>query len=748
MATYAQIIIQFAKVPEIDKFFTYEIPEEMDIQVGMRVKVPFGMRNNHQIGYVMAISETPPESKYKMKMIAEFIDEPPILSKEILHLVSYMVKAYGTTYALAIQTVLPPGLTESPITYKRPSEVYYQLAWKRPEVARFCGANCHKKTFEKQKFLLELLLDKGKIEETQLKNCEEFSQSSLQTLIKKGIIQKDIVTIPFKLDDIQDNAFQMLNDEQEVACMHINTCLDDDSSHVILLEGVTGSGKTEVFLHAIRSAIKKKQTAIVLVPEIALTPQTFKRFEERFGNAVALNHSRMNVNERQQLYARVLQGEVSVVIGPRSAVFMPMPNLGLIVIDEEHETTYKSETTPKYHAADLAKERMAFQKGTVLLASATPSIESYYEAEKGNMEKLILTKRATGAMLPNVTIVDMRQELQKGNPNVISEELHEAIETTLKENQQVMLLINRRGHSTFINCRSCGYVVKCKHCDIAMTYHLQDNKVICHHCGSEQAIPEICPECGSKHIRFFGNGTEKVEAYLNTFFHMYGVRRMDFDTTTGKEGHAKILQAFKNREFNVLVGTQMIAKGHDFPNVTLVGVIAADQSLFMQDFRSGERTFQLLTQVLGRAGRGSLAGRVFIQTYNPDNGVLQQVKNFQQKAFYEAELSHREQMGYPPYTHVFQLLITGKNEKEVIQKSHLLAQYYQYYNKKKFFRILGPTVATIGKIADDYRWKIVIIGDERDRIMLYGQYCLEQFQKREKVEQIKISWDIDPFMML
>ncbi len=749
MNCYAQIIISFAKVQPIDRLFTYAVPEALQatVQVGMRVKVPFGQGAKFQIGYVVALTDTIEETGYKIKAISACIDPEPILSSEQLAMADFLVTHYHTTRAMAIDTVLPPGLTTAPFVKKQTTEVVY---YKTKDVALYQSytvQNLGKKQFAKQQAVLDYFHTQERVLEETLKGAG-ISLSSVQTLCKKGILEKVIEPVIITRDPIQTAAFQALNKEQADAFDAISERVEAGVYHNFLLEGVTGSGKTEVFLHAIKAVLEKGGGAIVLVPEIALTPQTFTRFKERFGNRVALTHSRMSPGQRQQLYAQVQAGEIDVVIGPRSALFMPMPNLKLIIIDEEHETTYKSDTTPKYHAVTIARKRMQQAQGVLVLASATPRVESYYEVEQGLLERLTLSKRATGATLPEVAIVDMRDELKTGNMQVVSRALHEAIKETLENGNQVMLLINRRGHSSFINCRNCGYVVKCKHCDIAMTYHLASKQLTCHHCGSGQPVPEVCPSCGSKHIRFFGNGTEKVEEYLNTYFHTYGIGRMDFDTTSGKEGHSKVLQAFRERDFNVLVGTQMIAKGHDFPNVALVGILAADMSLYMQDFRSEERTFQLLTQALGRAGRGAIAGKVVIQTYNPENHVLQQIKFFKQQAFYQETLAVRQVRGYPPYTHLFQLLISGKHEGQVIQAAQILAQYYTHYNKKKLFKIVGPCAATIGRIADDYRWKLVIIGEERDRTLLFGNYCLEKYLKREPNDSIKVNWDIDPYHML
>ena len=447
---------------------------------------------------------------------------------------------------------------------------------------------------------------------------------------------------------------------------------------------------------------------------------------------------------------RAKSGEISIVIGPRSAVFMPLPRLKLIVVDEAHDASYKSEVDPKYHAIDVAKQRMAYNQGQVLLATATPSLETYHEVKEGHYDLLKLSSRIGQATLPEVEIIDMRLELANGNNSVISHRLLVAIEETVKVDKQVMLLINRRGHSTFVNCRSCGYVIKCKHCDVSMTYHSSTQSLQCHYCGKSMPVPEICPECDSKRIRFFGNGTEKIEAFINERFSAYGVGRMDTDTTTGKEGHRKILEAFRRKEMHILIGTQMIAKGHDFPEVTLVGILSADASLFMQDFRSNERTYQLLTQTMGRAGRGENKGKVMIQTYNPDHLVMEVIKHNQQNFFYEQELANRKLMSYPPYTHIFSVLITGGDEGEVIRMSHILSQYFRYYSEKgqNHFRVIGPSSAVISKIGDEYRWRLLILGEMRDKLLIYGKYCLNKFYTHEVISGIKVQWDIDPLSMI
>ncbi|MBS5315776.1 MAG: primosomal protein N' [Clostridiales bacterium] len=746
---YAQVIINFAKTQEIDRLFTYSVPYTLlpKVQIGSRVKVPFGQGNHTQIGYVIHLSSNPPEEHYRIKPIVSLFDEIPVFNEEQIEIAKFLVNYYGCSFAMALEVMLPPGMSKKPYSSFEEAETYITLNIKPEVLKSYIASKAHMKSFNKQRAILMLFLIQASISLEDLKKSNEVSPSSLSTLIKNGILRKEEKLIGFRKDPIHYEYFKKLNLEQTYAKDQLLAAIGANRYEGVLLQGITGSGKTEVFLYAICKVLEEGGSAIVLVPEIALTRQTLMRFKERFGNVVALTHSRMNQTERLRLYEQVRKGQIKVVIGPRSAVFMPMQNLKLIVVDEEHETTYKSETTPKYHAIDVARMRMIRNRGVLILASATPSLESYYEMKRDRLKLIELTQRVGNATLPEIEIVDMRKELKNGNMQIMSHTLHEAIERTVRGGNQVMLLLNRRGHSTFVNCRSCGFVVKCKHCDIAMTYHRQSSSLECHYCGLKEPIPSMCPACGSKHIRFFGSGTEKVEEYLNKHFKPYGIGRMDFDTTTGKEGHNKVLEAFQNHEFNILVGTQMIAKGHDFKDVTLVGIIAADQALYIQDFRSEERTYQLITQALGRAGRGDKKGEVVIQTYNPEHFVLEKIKFRQQQAFYEEELKIRKMLGYPPYTHLFSLTVLGRNEKEVIQMVHTLKYYYEYYNKKGLFRIVGPSAAAISRIADEYRWQLILVGEDREKLLLYGKYCLNKFINRENTGTIKINWDIDPISM-
>lgn len=752
MINYAGIIMEFATVSNIDRPFTYSVPDELKevLRIGQRVKVPFGKGNRLKIGYVMSLMESIEPQKYRLKAIKEVVDEESLLNKEQLDMIQFIVDYYGTSYAAAIDVVLPPGLKDEPIAQHPSKEKVICLNEEALKVKIYYEAHRQKQSFEKQKWIIDYLKEHKKIDLKAFESRKEVSKSSLKTLIKKQIVEVIEEEIVRQKDYINYEAFKVLNEEQQVAVDYLKALSEAEVYRTVLLQGVTGSGKTEVFLHAIKEVIEKGGSAVVLVPEIALTSQTLSRFQERFGNQVALTHSRMNPKERQRLYMQAKAGEISIVIGPRSAVFMPLPRLQLIVVDEAHDSSYKSEVDPKYHAVDLAKERMKYNKGQVLLATATPSMETYYEAKEGHYDLLRLDTRVGQAVLPEVEIVDMRLELTNGNNSVLSHKLCMEIEETLKQDKQVMLLINRRGHSTFINCRSCGYVLKCEHCDVSMTYHSSTKSLQCHYCGKTVGVPEVCPECGSKHIRFFGSGTEKVEAFINERFGEYGVGRMDTDTTTGKEGHRKILEAFRKKEMHILIGTQMIAKGHDFPEVTLVGILSADSSLYMQDFRSNERTYQLLTQAMGRAGRGEDKGKVVIQTYNPDHLVMDVVKHNKQEFFYEQELMNRQMMSYPPYSNIFSVLVMGIDEGEVIRAMHLLSQYFRYYSEKgqNHFRVIGPSSAVISKIGDEYRWRLFILGEVRDKLLIYGKFCLNKFYTHEVVNGVKIQWDINPLAMI
>lgn len=607
-----------------------------------------------------------------------------------------------------------------------------------------------KKNYSAQARILALLMINDSIPLTELKKALQVSSSSIQALINKDIIQIDEVEIhkdPYSHIDCKPTTPLIPTQEQKSVIQYIINKLDNTKGDSILLHGITGSGKTEIYLQLIDEVIKRGEQAIVLVPEISLTPQTVDRFKGRFGDKVAVTHSKLSLRERFDQWKKAREGKAFVMIGPRSAVFTPFSSLKLIILDEEHENTYKSETTPKYHAREVARKRCEMIGGICLAASATPSLDSYYEARQGKMDLLTLNHRANESNLPQVEIVDMREELEIGNRSIFSNSLREEIEKNLERKEQILLFLNRRGFSNFVSCRKCGYVLKCNNCSISYTYHAYNHSIQCHYCGAKMNVPSTCPQCGSSHIRYFGVGTERVEEEVKKQFPNTSVLRMDLDTANGKHGYEKILGQFKSQKADILIGTQMIAKGHDFPNVTLVGIIAADLTLHLQDFRSAERTFQLLTQVSGRAGRGNLPGRVLVQTYDPSHYSIEAAKKHDYESFYQQEIELRRQLKYPPFTHIFMILITGTNEKLVISNAYKLMEIMKYLNKKSKFNLYGPVPAVLSKIKNRYRWRIIIKCKDRALLMKYAYYCINKFKQIVNTQEIQIQTDIDPLMI-
>jgi len=524
-----------------------------------------------------------------------------------------------------------------------------------------------------------------------------------------------------------------------------------------LLHGVTGSGKTEVYLHAIENILEQGRQAIVLVPEIALTPQMVSLFTARFGSRVAVTHSRLTAGERFQIWKLALDGEIGLVIGPRSAVFTPFANLGLIVIDEEHEHTYHSETTPKYDAREVAIKRAELTNATVVLGSATPSLESYFctQDEYKKYELLELPERVNKTN-PDVTVLDMRKEIAQGNTSLFALEFQAALAETIESGKQAILFLNRRGHSSFVSCRWCGFVLACAQCRVNHTYHADKNRMLCHYCGTGTTLPTDCPACGSKHIKLYGMGTQKIEEEVKMLFPDVGVLRMDMDTTRGKFGHAKVLEAFRQGEAQILIGTQMVAKGLDFPQVTMVGVVAADLSLHTGDFRAGEYTFQLLTQVSGRAGRAinapnaSHSGKVFLQTYSPEHYAITFAKEADYKKFYTHEMAIRRAMVYPPFSHVFSIMFSSGSEKEVIlalQKLVAIMEYCNTRDGRNRFSIIGISPAFVSKIKNQFRWKLLVKCEEEEPLKAFVLYCMKKLRQNDPLSGITVHLTLDPIMM-
>jgi primosomal protein N' (replication factor Y) len=604
--------------------------------------------------------------------------------------------------------------------------------------------------------VMEILMDNEYVAVHDVVRFAGVSPGVLDTLKKYGYI--DFKEIEVKRDPFKDTYYEStiplkLSEEQNEALKILTNSIDEGRYDEYLLHGVTGSGKTEVYMQLIHYVIQQGKEAIVLVPEISLTPQMVKRFKGRFENDVAVLHSRLSLGERYDQWRLIQAGKKKVVIGARSAVFAPLENIGLIIIDEEHEGSYKSEITPKYHAADIARHICKQHEGIVLLGSATPSIETYYRAKQGEISLLEMKERVNNALMPAVELVDMREELNQGNRSVFSRKLSEEISKNTKLDQQTMLFLNRRGYASFVLCRNCGYVVKCINCSITLTYHAIGERLTCHYCGYTMKSPKECPKCKSKHIRHFGLGTQKLEEEVKKQFPESTVIRMDSDTTGYKNSHADILGKFRDQNINMMVGTQMIAKGHDFPNVTLVGVMAADGMLNLADYRASEKTFQLLTQVAGRAGRGSLPGRVVIQSYNIDDFSILAACKQDYQSFYDQEIIIRKEMGYPPFTNIALVVMSGANDKTVQQSSKVVKDMiYKYFRKnnvdKVQYEVLGPLKPPISKIKNKYRWRLVIKSNDMDVLIKILRETADEFYREKSKSTVDLGIDIDPINML
>ncbi|QXM05860.1 primosomal protein N' [Crassaminicella indica] len=608
------------------------------------------------------------------------------------------------------------------------------------------------KNAKKQREILFYLAEHKEVIWSELREAMNISTSTINILLKKGFIEVDLVKKrrkPYEHMQIASTKPLTLTEEQSQAVKKIVPYIQKNEYSPFLIHGVTGSGKTEIYMQLIDTVLEQGKEAIVLVPEIALTTQMIERFKGRFGNIVAVLHSKLSLGERYDEWNRIDQGEVKIVIGARSAVFSPFHNLGIIIIDEEHEYTYKSEANPKYHTIDVAKFRCQKNNAVLILGSATPSIESYTNALEGEYIKIKLQSRFNNNPMPHVEIVDMRKELDKGNKSAFSESLYKGIMNNLKKGEQTILFLNRRGYATFISCRKCGYVVKCPYCEISLTYHASSNKASCHYCGYTKIPPNICPDCKSKYIKYFGVGTEKIENLTKKYFPKVRVARLDLDTTSKKGAMDQIIFKFRKGDIDILIGTQMVAKGLDFPNVTLVGVIAADVSLNLPDFRAAEKTFQLITQVAGRAGRGNGLGRVIVQTYEPEHFSITSAQKHDYISFYNQEIMIRKEFMYPPYSKLINILFTGKNESDLIKVANNFANSLKekllQYNIKEV--VFGPHPAPLSKIKEKYRWQIIIKSKPVDQNVIKGIINYMRLEK-EYLKNINISMDIDPYSML
>lgn len=737
---YADIIIDITH-EKLDKVFQYRIPSELEgiLEVGTEVVVPFGRGNKETGGYVIGFSETTDYDADKIKFILRRAEDKRAIESKLVALAAWMKESYGGTMIQALRTVLPIKKKEK-IKKKRTVRLLLSEEEGRERLDIFL----HKNQKARARVLAGLLDQPCQDYELLTKKLH-VTLAVLRAMEEQGILlieSQDALRNPVCYRRTEEKE-TILTKEQEQAVSVFAQDYENGYRNTYLVYGVTGSGKTEVYMQMIRHVVESGKQAIVLIPEIALTYQTVLRFYNRFGNRVSILNSRLSQGERSDQMERVKRGEVDVMIGPRSALFTPFENLGLIVIDEEHETTYKSEQVPRYHARETAIRRAKLEGASVVLGSATPSLEAFYRCRLGEYTLLELKNRATAQSLPEVYTVDMREELKHGNRSIISDRLKEMIEDRLQKRQQIMLFLNRRGYAGFVSCRECGYVVKCPHCDVALSAH-KNGKLVCHYCGYERPSMTSCPECGSHYIGGFRAGTQQIEELVTKMFPAARVLRMDMDTTKKKDSHEKILSAFAAEEADILIGTQMIVKGHDFPQVTLVGILAADMSLYSNHYQSAERTFQLLSQACGRAGRGREKGEVVIQTYNPEHYSIQTAARQDYESFYEEEMNYRMLMGYPPAEELLAIWMTGQSEEHLKVAAGYLKEFTERINREGRLTVIGPAAPYVSKVNDQYR-QIIYVKSEDYELLVRTKDLLEQYIDMNRgFDQLRIQFDFNP----
>ena len=737
---FADIIVDITH-EKLDRVFCYRIPEQLEgqLKVGTEVVVPFGRGNKETRGYVTGLSGKTDYELSRVKDIIRIADESVAIESRLVALAAWMHDYYGGTMIQALKSVLPIKRKEQPREKRR-----IRLLLGEEEGKRQLDVYLHKNQKARAR-LLAALLDQPEQEYDLVTKKLNITLTVIRALEEQGILALETereFRNPVRRRTGKRQEVEYTQEQRNV----IETFWGDYKAGIrrtYLLYGVTGSGKTEVYMEMIHRVLQEGRQAIVLIPEIALTYQTVMRFYGRFGDRVSILNSRLSQGERYDQMERVKAGEVDVMIGPRSALFTPFANLGLIVIDEEHEPTYKSEQVPRYHARETAIKRAEMEGASVMLGSATPSLESFYRCRNKAYTLLELKNRTKSLELPDVYTIDMREELRAGNRSILSDRLKEMTAARLERGEQTMLFLNRRGYAGFISCRACGYVVKCPHCDVSLSSH-RGGRLVCHYCGHEEPSASACPTCGSTFIGGFRAGTQQIEDIVQKAFPQARVLRMDMDTTREKDGHEKILESFADGEADILIGTQMIVKGHDFPNVTLVGILAADMSLYSNDYRAGERTFQLLTQAAGRAGRGSGGGEVVIQTYSPDHYSIRMAAEQNYEGFYEAEMDYRELMGYPPVEQLLAVLMTGQDEQLLEKAAGYLKEYVVRIDRNGRLQVIGPASPYVGKVNDVYR-RVLYIKSEEYRLLTEAKNRLEQYIEINRgFQTMRIQFDFNP----
>ena len=737
---FANIIVDITH-EKLDKIFQYKVPSRMEgeLSIGMEVWIPFGKGNRITKGYVTGFSEHSDYDVSKIKEIQEISKDGVAIEAKLIALAAWMKEQYGGTMIQALKTVLPIKQKEN-AKVKRQVRLLLDKETGEQRLAFYLEKNQRARAR-----LLAALLDHPVLEYELVNKKLSITMPVIRALEEQKVIaleSEQIYRNPVK-GKTQQRKEITFTPEQKHAIDTFRQDYERQFYKTYLLYGVTGSGKTEVYMEMIQLVVRQGRQAIVLIPEIALTYQTVLRFYSCFGDRVSIMNSRMSAGERYDQMLRAKDGEVDVMIGPRSALFTPLPNLGLIVIDEEHENTYKSEQVPRYHARETAIQRASMEQASVVLGSATPSMEAMYRARQGNYTLLEMKNRSGMQKLAKVSVVDMREELKSGNRSILSRKLQEMMEERLRRKEQILLFLNRRGYAGFLSCRECGHVIKCPHCDVSLSLH-RNGRLVCHYCGYEEPKASACPVCGSRHVGEFKAGTQQIEEMVKRRFPQARTLRMDMDTTRGKDGHEKILSAFADKEADILVGTQMIVKGHDFSDVTLVGILAADMSLYADDYRAGERTFQLLTQAVGRSGRGDIEGEAVIQTYSPEHYAVETAAAQDYETFYAEEIQYRKWMGYPPAENLLAVLASGKEEALLETGCKYLKEFVTRFLGAGEIQIIGPASPGIGKINDVYR-RVLYIKAKRYDTLVGIKNRLEQYiEVNSGFAKMRIQFDFNP----
>ena len=736
---YANIIVDISH-EQLDRTFQYRVPKDMEniLEVGSQVVIPFGKGNRRITGYVIELTEKAEFDENRIKEICSIEQQAVAVESQMIRLAAWIRHQYGSTMIQALKTVMP--VKEK---VKSVEKTFYHLEVSKTQ-AEAILEEARRKHFSARVRFLEALLEEEILSREIAVKQLHITAATIHPLIELGIIreEKEIAYRGGMQKYDSEHKKVSLHERQKQIVNDICRRYDSEDFKPCLIHGITGSGKTEVYMEIMEHVIAKGKSVIVLIPEIALTYQTVMRFYKRFGNRVSLVNSRLSAGEKYDQFMRAKRGEIDIMIGPRSALFTPFSNLGLIVIDEEHENAYKSEYMPRYHARETAIERMKISGGMVIMGSATPSMEAYFRAQTGEYRLYQMDRRASkGSELSAVHVIDLREELKNGNKSIFSRMLHEMICERLSKKEQVILFLNRRGYSGFVSCRQCGKPIGCPHCDVSLTAH-RNGRLVCHYCGYQIPMPKVCPSCHSPYIAGFGLGTQKVETLAAAAFPGARILRMDMDTTSKKGSHEEILSRFAAGEADILVGTQMIVKGHDFKNVTLVGILAADMSLYAGDYKSSEKTFQLLTQAAGRAGRGEKHGDVVIQTYTPEHYSIQMAQRQDYEGFYKQEMMYRKMLKYPPTGFLLQLLLTSPYEEKA---KNLINEYAALIQKQYNGMIdtIGPVDAPISKIKDTYR-KLLYMKSNRMEWLIEAKDLIEtKFQENALGRSASIQFDFN-----